>query len=387
MSQIPGHHYGKAFRAFLWTWCGLGISALLFIGIHISIQDTPLGERLLPFVAASVVILGLVLYSTPSMLACISEHPRRKELYWVNWLLGWTVVGWIATLIWAYVGFKARRAFLKDAPLVLPVKAEEDERIVLTPAEISVPAPVELLVSRAPEAPLFPRVHIEENSEADFRCPKCSESIQPTAIICHYCQFEIGEYRDNFSLRKITTMVRSSKDHRNLWLKDKYKKEPSNYSFMWILYVLVGIVMCFVPVVGWILAPAMFFWAFVTLVVSLIAPVRGTILLNYLMDKDTYRADQAMAEGRSRNTYIEATCPACDYGIASRKDNRLYSWPDEKVRQVKCPGCEKVSTRIHDVLLWIPYPSVSLKGSFREYLPSEQSSVASQYASDGAGNN
>jgi hypothetical protein len=156
-----------------------------------------------------------------------------------------------------------------------------------------------------------------------------------------------------------------------LWLRDKYKKEPSNHSFMWILYILLGIVLCFVPIVGWFLAPAMFFWAFVSLVVALFAPVRGAIVLNYFTDRDTYKADQALAESRSRNTYVEAVCPVCDYGIASIQKKTLYSWPDEKVRNVKCPGCEKISTRIDDVLLWVPYPAIALRDSLKEYLPAE----------------
>jgi len=68
--------------------------------------------------AILMVVFGLVLYSFPSVLACASVHPSRSGIYFVNWLLGWTGIGWLATLIWAFVGFNERKRRLEVTPVL-----------------------------------------------------------------------------------------------------------------------------------------------------------------------------------------------------------------------------------------------------------------------------
>lgn len=52
--------------------------------------------NLLPFL-----LLYLLIYILPSLIAYIRSMHNRNKILLVNMLLGWTVVGWIVSLIWA----------------------------------------------------------------------------------------------------------------------------------------------------------------------------------------------------------------------------------------------------------------------------------------------
>ena len=43
----------------------------------------------------------LRLYMIPSLICAARKHYRSNAICWVNFLLGWTVLGWVAALIWA----------------------------------------------------------------------------------------------------------------------------------------------------------------------------------------------------------------------------------------------------------------------------------------------
>jgi hypothetical protein len=50
-------------------------------------------------------ILGLValavMHFAPTFIAVWRKHPRRIAIFVINLLFGWTIIGWIAALIWA----------------------------------------------------------------------------------------------------------------------------------------------------------------------------------------------------------------------------------------------------------------------------------------------
>ncbi|MFC5862231.1 superinfection immunity protein [Acidicapsa dinghuensis] len=57
-----------------------------------------LGRRL-----ASQIVIVLV-YLAPSIIAQRYQHPRQPAILMLNMALGWTIVGWVAALIWALNG-------------------------------------------------------------------------------------------------------------------------------------------------------------------------------------------------------------------------------------------------------------------------------------------
>ncbi len=51
-----------------------------------------------------VVIGGLFLYFIPTLVALSRKHRQKGLIFVLNLLLGWSVFGWIGTLIWASKG-------------------------------------------------------------------------------------------------------------------------------------------------------------------------------------------------------------------------------------------------------------------------------------------
>jgi hypothetical protein len=45
-----------------------------------------------------------VAYLLPTLLAFHRRHRSRVAILMVNFLLGWTVIGWVAALIWSCTG-------------------------------------------------------------------------------------------------------------------------------------------------------------------------------------------------------------------------------------------------------------------------------------------
>lgn len=48
-----------------------------------------------------VVFLGVVLYFVPWMVAASRKHRNTTAIFALNFLLGWTIIGWIAAFVWS----------------------------------------------------------------------------------------------------------------------------------------------------------------------------------------------------------------------------------------------------------------------------------------------
>jgi len=59
----------------------------------------------LPTVIFSV--LGMFLYFIPSMFAFNRDHDQKAAIFVLNLLLGWTILGWVGALVWAFITPKA----------------------------------------------------------------------------------------------------------------------------------------------------------------------------------------------------------------------------------------------------------------------------------------
>ena len=49
----------------------------------------------------AAVIVAMAIYALPALLAWCMGSPQRVAITLVDLLLGWTILGWIAALIWA----------------------------------------------------------------------------------------------------------------------------------------------------------------------------------------------------------------------------------------------------------------------------------------------
>jgi T4 superinfection immunity protein len=52
-------------------------------------------------VTVIMLLLIVLIYMLPTLVAFGREHPRRHEITVVNILLGWTLIGWIGVFLWA----------------------------------------------------------------------------------------------------------------------------------------------------------------------------------------------------------------------------------------------------------------------------------------------
>lgn len=59
------------------------------------------------------IIVGLCLYFLPTLIAIIRRAQRLATIFSVNLAFGWTVVGWIATMIWVLTDQHSRDSELK----------------------------------------------------------------------------------------------------------------------------------------------------------------------------------------------------------------------------------------------------------------------------------
>lgn len=49
------------------------------------------------------IILIVVLYFLPSLIAYSRRHKNIQAIFALNFLLGWTVLGWVGSLVWSVI--------------------------------------------------------------------------------------------------------------------------------------------------------------------------------------------------------------------------------------------------------------------------------------------
>ncbi|MBU4467355.1 MAG: superinfection immunity protein [Candidatus Omnitrophica bacterium] len=50
-----------------------------------------------------LVVLIFVLYFLPTLIAFLRQHKNKLAIFLLNLLLGWTVLGWVVSLVWSVI--------------------------------------------------------------------------------------------------------------------------------------------------------------------------------------------------------------------------------------------------------------------------------------------
>lgn len=61
-------------------------------------------EQMKGLIIVVLIFLGFPVYFLPAYIAGKREHPERRKILLWNLLLGWTVIGWMVTMILAARG-------------------------------------------------------------------------------------------------------------------------------------------------------------------------------------------------------------------------------------------------------------------------------------------
>lgn len=54
-------------------------------------------------IAVAALAALCAIYFLPSIVAKASGHPQTTAIYVLNALLGWTLIGWVIALVWAFI--------------------------------------------------------------------------------------------------------------------------------------------------------------------------------------------------------------------------------------------------------------------------------------------
>ena len=92
----------------VWT---ISVCAII-IGLVVSFFSlntgfTGMTPPMIVVVAAAIAIAAVPLYTLPAFFAYRKAMDGRKKLLWVDLLLGWTIIGYIACIVWCAKSRKA----------------------------------------------------------------------------------------------------------------------------------------------------------------------------------------------------------------------------------------------------------------------------------------
>ena len=50
-----------------------------------------------------LIVLIFALYFLPTLVAFLRQHKNKLAIFLLNLLLGWTVLGWVVSLVWSVI--------------------------------------------------------------------------------------------------------------------------------------------------------------------------------------------------------------------------------------------------------------------------------------------
>jgi Superinfection immunity protein len=112
-------------------------------------------------------IFLVVLYFLPTIIALIRHKYNTKQIILLDWLLGWTVVVWIITLIWAFSKDKRAETHLNKVP--------------------QNPDPVQQSLNPTPTSVTISSGGENNPANSTKFCPFCGSKVPADTLICENC--------------------------------------------------------------------------------------------------------------------------------------------------------------------------------------------------------
>ena len=50
-----------------------------------------------------LIVLFFALYFLPTLIAFLRQHKNKPAIFLLNLFLGWTVLGWVVSLVWSVI--------------------------------------------------------------------------------------------------------------------------------------------------------------------------------------------------------------------------------------------------------------------------------------------
>ncbi len=179
----------------------------------------------LPEGFALVVLIGaIVLYFLPAMIAKSNKHSKAGAILLLNIFVGWTLIGWIACFIWAFIDKENQRQPIDENPDSY-AKEYKFQCLVCSKSYMSKDNLILHLRTshRVKEAEIDQ--YIYEITDTVKDCPFCRKKIDKEAIKCPYCQEWIGDTKEK-------STVKDSKPVQQKDSKGNLKKKCPNCGWL-----------------------------------------------------------------------------------------------------------------------------------------------------------
>ena len=139
---------------------------------------------------------AIALYFAPTIIANRRDHENMVGIGVLNFFLGWTLLGWIGALVWAYStktekeaaavnAIAATVAPSEDRPCPFCAETIKRAAIRCRHCQSDVPA---MAIEAVPKADVAPKVPgAKPLAAGDMACVKCQKHIPVDAFSCAYC--------------------------------------------------------------------------------------------------------------------------------------------------------------------------------------------------------
>ena len=117
------------------------------------------------FLVAVVFGLAILFYFLPAMIGAKRDHKNMGSIFVLNLLLGWTFVGWVVAMVWAF----------SDQT---PVQTQQE------PKQNKPSIPSDRFIANKP---------LPKEEPKTKECTFCAETIKLAAVKCRYCGSDLSE--------------------------------------------------------------------------------------------------------------------------------------------------------------------------------------------------